>query len=97
MPCFIFAAKAFKGDQRKLEDIVLSPLFMFDADHLPCDPKEIFERTQVEVFPWQVALGHNTSSGHGLRLVCVARPELGNIADNQICLARDLGILDMMY
>ena len=96
LPCFIFSAKRFKGTQRKLEDIILSPLFMFDADHLPCDPKEIFLRTQVEGFPWQLALAHVTSSGHGLRLVCVARPELGNIADNQICLARQLGILDMI-
>ena len=45
LPCFIFAAKGFKGTQRKLEDIILSPLFMFDADHLSCDPKQIFERT----------------------------------------------------
>ena len=96
LPCFIFAAKEFKGTQRKLEDIILSPLFMFDADHLPCAPMDIFLRTQVEGFPWQVALAHVTSSGHGLRLVCVARPELGNIADNQVCLARQLGILDMM-
>ena len=96
LPCFIFAAKSFKGEQRKLEDIKLSPLFMFDADHLPCNPKEIYERTLVEGFPWQVAFAHITSSGHGLRLVCVARPELGNIADNQICLANELGILDMM-
>ena len=36
LPCFIFAAKGFKGTQRKLEDIILSTLFMFDADHLPC-------------------------------------------------------------
>lgn len=96
LPCFIFAAKGFKGTQRKLEDIKLSPLFMFDADHLPCDPKEIFQCTQTEGFPWQVAFAHVTSSGHGLRLVCVARPELGNIADNQVCLARQLGILDMV-
>ena len=96
LPCFIFSAKKFKGSKRKLEDIKLSPLFMFDADHLRCDPKEIFERTQVEGFPWQVALAHITSSGHGLRLVCVGRPELGNIADNQVCLARQLGILDMI-
>ncbi len=96
LPCFIFAAKEFTADKRCLEGIKLSPLFMFDVDHLPCDPKQIFERTQVEGFPWQVALAHITSSGHGLRLVCVARAELGNIADNQICLARQLGILDMM-
>ena len=49
LPCFIFAAKSFKGEQRKLEDIKLSPLFMFDADHLPCNPKEIYERTLVEL------------------------------------------------
>ena len=96
LPCFIFAAKAFRGEQRKLEDIKLGPLFMFDADHLACDPREIFQRSQVEGFPWQIALAHITSSGHGLRLVCVARPEVGNISDNQICLARELGILDML-
>lgn len=95
LPCFIFAAKAFRGEQRKLEDIVLGKFFMFDADHLACDPKEIFLRTQVDGFPWQIPLAHITSSGHGLRLVGVSRPELGNIADNQICLARQLGILDM--
>ena len=96
LPCFIFGAKAFKGEQRKLEDIVVSKFFMFDADHLACDPKEIFLRTQVDCFPWQIPLAHRTSSGHGLRLVGVSRPELGNIADNQICLARQLGILDMI-
>ena len=95
LPCFIFAAKEFSTDKRCLEGIKLSPLFMFDADHLPCDPKEIFLRTQVKGFPWQVALAHITSSGHGLRLVCVTRPELGNIADNQVCLARELGLLNM--
>lgn len=80
--------------RRKLENIQsLSGLFMFDADHLTCDPREIYERTLVSGFPWQVRLAHKTSSGHGLRLVCEARPELGNIADNQICLARDLALL----
>lgn len=96
LPCFIFGAKAFKGEQRKLEDIVLGKLFMFDADHLACDPREIFLRTQVPDFPWQIPLAHITSSGHGLRLVGVSKPELGNIADNQICLARDLNIWDML-
>lgn len=80
--------------RRKLENILhLSGLFMFDADHLTCDPYEIFKRTQVPGFPWNVPLAHKTSSRWGLRLVCEARPELGNIADNQICLARDLGLM----
>ena len=94
LPCFIFAVKDFAGTRRKQSDIQhLSGLFMFDADHLLCDPYEIFKRTQVSGFPWKVPFAHNTSSGHGLRLVCEARPELGNIADNQICLARDLGLM----
>ncbi len=83
--------------RRKQEGIVrLSGLFMFDADHLPIDPREVFERTQVPGFAWQLRLAHVTSSGHGLRLVCEVRPELGNIADNQIDLARDLGLLGML-
>ncbi len=82
---------------RQLADIQqMSGLFMFDADYMPVDPSEVAERTQVAGFPWQVLLSHKTSSGHGLRLVCEARPEIGNIADNQIELARELGLLDMM-
>ena len=82
--------------RRKLENIeVLSGLFMFDADHLTCDPFELYERTLVSGFPWEVRLAHKTSSGHGLRLVCEARPGLGNLADNQICLARELGLMGM--
>ncbi len=74
----------------------LSRLFMFDADHLPCEPREIFERTQKQGFPWEVRLAHVTSSGHGLRLVAEANPDVGNIADNQIELARELGLLGMV-
>lgn len=82
--------------RRQLKGIHLSGLFMFDADKLLIDPYEIYQRTQVPGFPWQVRLAHKTSSGHGLRLVCELRLELGNIADNQICLARDLGLMGML-
>lgn len=82
--------------RRQLKGIHLNRLFMFDADHLTVDPYEIFKLTQVPGFPWQVRLAHKTSSGYGLRLVCELRPELGNIADNQICLARDLGLMGMI-
>lgn len=74
----------------------LSGLFMFDADHLPMPPREIYERTQKPNFPWEVRLAHATSSGHGLRLVCEARTEIGNISDNQIELARELQLLGML-
>lgn len=90
-----------KGEQvmrrrRKLTGIHLSGLFMFDADKLVVDPYEIFLRTQVPGFPWKVRFAHKTSSGHGLRLVCELRLELGNIADNQISLARDLGLMGVL-
>ena len=84
--------------RRRLQSSIreLSGLFMFDADHLTCDPREIYERTLRPGFPWKVRLAHNTSSGHGLRLVCEANPDLGNIADNQIELGRELGLLGQL-
>ena len=84
--------------RRRLQSSImeLSRLFMFDADHLPCDPREIYERTRRQNFSWQVRLAHVTSSGHGLRLVCEALPDVGNIADNQIELGRELGLLGML-
>jgi hypothetical protein len=69
---------------------------MFDGDHLTCDPREIYERTLRPNFPWKVRLAHVTSSGHGLRLVCEANPDVGNIADNQIELGRELGLLGQL-
>lgn len=81
---------------RQLEGIHLSGLFMFDGDHLPMDPREIHDRAMVPGFPWKVLLSHKTSSGHGLRLVCEARVDVGNIADNQIELARELNLLGVL-
>ncbi len=84
--------------RRRLQQNIreLSCLFMFDGDHLPFDPREVYERTRREGFPWEVRLAHATSSGHGIRLVCEARTDVGNIADNQIELARELGLLGMI-
>ena len=56
----------------------------------------MYARTRRESFPWVVRLAHKTSSGHGIRLVCEARTDVGNIADNQIELARELGLLGMI-
>ena len=102
LPPLIFGARDFdetplkkdpsrKMKRRVLAGIHLSGLFMFDVDHVD-NPREIFERTQVEGFRWKVLFAHVTSSGEGLRLVCVAIPEVGNIADNQIELAKALGV-----
>ena len=85
-----------KRHVRQLSGICLSGLFMFDGDHLTIPPREVFERTQVAGFPWQLRLAHKTSSGFGLRLVCEARLDVGNIADNQIELARELKLLGVL-
>ena len=102
LPCLIFGARDFdevpmkknpekRMKRRVLAGIHLSGLFMFDVDHVD-NPREIFEQTQQEGFPWEVVFAHVTSSGQGLRLVCKARVEIGNIADNQIALAKELGV-----
>ena len=102
LPPLIFGARDFdetplKKDptktmkRRVLAGIHLSGLFMFDVDHVD-NPHEIFEQTQQEGFPWEVVFAHLTSSGQGLRLVCKARVEIGNIADNQIALAKELDV-----
>lgn len=93
-PCFIFGVQEFEGTRRKQAEIRhLSGLFMFDGDHLPFDPIKVYRRTQVAGFPWKVRLAYKTSSGEGIRLVCEWRLELGNIADNQIQLSRDLDLM----
>ena len=102
LTCLIFGARDFdetpmkkdpekKMKRRVLQGIHLSGLFMFDVDHVD-NPREIFERTQAEGFPWEVVFAHVTSSGKGLRLVCKARTEVGNIADNQLALAKALDV-----
>jgi hypothetical protein len=102
LPPLIFGARDFdetplktdpsrKMKRRVLASIHLSGLFMFDVDHVD-NPREIFEQTKQEGFPWEVVFAHLTSSGKGLRLVCKARVEIGNIADNQIELAKTLGV-----
>lgn len=82
--------------RRKLAGIHLSGLFMFDADKLRIDPREVYERTLVPGFPWEIPFAHITSSGHGLRLVAEAKLDCGNIADQQILLARDLGLMGVL-
>ena len=102
LPCLIFGARDFdetplkkdpsrKMKRRILAAIHLSGLFMFDVDHVD-NPHEIYERTRVDGFPWEVVFAHLTSSGKGLRLVCKARVDVGNIADNQIELAKTLDV-----
>ena len=83
--------------RRKQENILhLSGLFMSDYDHLPFDPRELYEKTLRPGYPWKTRLCHLTSSGEGLRLVSELIPGEGNIADQQYRQAQELGMLHVI-
>lgn len=83
--------------RRKQENVKhLSGLFMSDYDHLPFDPRELFEKTQKPGYPWKTRLAHLTSSGEGLRLVSECLIGAGNIADQQYLQAQELGMLNVI-
>ncbi len=101
LTAFIFACREFdaketkKGDKsfrhRKLEDCHLNGLVMLDIDHVE-KPLEIFEKLKAnEELMKRTALVHITSSEKGVRIVFIADAEVGNLADNQIVFAQQLG------
>ena len=83
--------------RRKQENVKhLSGLFMSDYDHLPFDPRELYEKTKAPGYPWKTRLAHITSSGEGLRLVSECLLNAGNIADQQYLQAKELGMLNVI-
>ena len=64
---------------------------MLDIDHVE-NPMGVWERLQQqEELMKRVVLVHLTSSGQGIRIIFTADITLGNLADNQIVLAEQLG------
>ncbi len=100
LPAFIFACREFdetetgKGSMfrhRRLADCHLNGLFMLDIDHVE-NPMDIwYKMRDDEELMKSIALVHITSSMQGVRIVAVADAKVGNLADNQIALARKLG------
>ncbi len=100
LPAFIFSSREFdetinkKGKvcrSRKLTGCHLNGLVMLDIDHVEA-PREIYEKLKnnAELMA-RTALVHITSSEKGLRIVFTADHTLGNLADNQIVFAEQLG------
>ena len=82
--------------RRMQENILhLSGLFWSDYDHLPFDPRELYEKTKAPGYPWKTRLAHLTSSGEGLRLVSECIIGAGNIADQIYLQAKELCILNV--
>ena len=83
--------KTRKGPRRKLVGCHLNGLVMLDIDHVD-NPMEVWEKLQAnEGLMKRVVLVHITSSGHGIRIIFTADIKTGNLADNQIAFAADLG------
>jgi len=100
LPAFIFCCREFDATKtakgglfrhRRLADCHLNGLFMLDIDHID-NPMEVWYkmRDDKELMK-SIALVHITSSSCGIRIVGVADINIGNLADNQITLAKKLG------
>ncbi len=104
LPAFIYQANFPKG-KRKQTECVLNGLYMVDFDHVEEDGSWVMgdsgmlskqaitnhlPPTTLEEL--KILLVHITPSGSGLRLVAIADPKRGNIADNQQWLADRLNL-----
>lgn len=102
------SAKGYTGYWRKQSKCILNGLFMLDVDHvenphelvtgwvnarLESEPTQTFEEKREK---WAESLGillvHVTPSGKGIRIVAKAREDVGNLADNQAWLSKELGV-----
>ena len=83
--------KTKKGARRQLVGCHVNGLVMLDIDHVE-NPLEIWEKLkQNEKLMKRVVLVHITSSGRGIRIIFTADMKVGNLADNQIDFASQLG------
>ena len=104
LPMFIFMATFEKNNGKKgtrnegtwrLQSAArLNGLVMLDYDHLGRDPREVFASIPEHMFDDdcanQVLFAHPTPSSDGLRLVCKADPQRGDILANQQWISRIL-------
>ena len=100
LPAFIFCCREFDATEttsgnpfchRRLAECHLNGLFMLDIDHVE-NPMQIWYKLRDdEELMKSIALVHITSSQQGIRIVATADFNVGNLADNQIVLARKLG------
>ena len=82
-----------RGKWRLQKSAHLNGLAVLDVDHLEEDPRELFKRwSEEELRGLGVLLVFITSSNEGIKLVFIARKEWGNLIDNALEMARQLGL-----
>ncbi len=85
--------KAVKGKWRLQKSAHLNGLAVLDADHLERSPKDIFKGwSEEQLKELGIFLVFITSSNAGLKIVFRARKEWGNLIDNAVEMAHQLGL-----
>ena len=83
-----------KGHWRKQSACRLNGLCVIDFDHLEGDVRKIWEEAYAKLSDEdkaRILLVYVTPSGHGLKVVFIADPEVGNLIDNQLDFSQKLG------
>ena len=82
-----------KGKWRLQKSAHLNGLAVLDVDHLVQDPRELFKQwSEEQLRELGVLLVFITSSNKGIKFVFIARKEWGNLIENSLELARQLGL-----
>ena len=87
--------KGVEGTWRESTAAHLTGLVVIDLDHVE-NPLEIIDRIlgREDFSELGIMLIYITPSGNGIKIVFMARPEWGNLMDNQYEMAQLLGVLD---
>lgn len=71
---------------------IVNGLVMCDYDHID-DPREAYQRNITPLFnSWEILFAYITPSGRGLKVVFVAKHDIGDIAANQQAFSKDANL-----
>ena len=83
-----------EGTWRANSTAYLTGLVMVDIDHLEDNPQELIDKwlAREDFKELGIMMIYITPSGHGIKVVFIARKEWGNLIDNQYEMAQLLGV-----
>ena len=86
--------KGVEGTWRENLYSHLTGLVMMDIDHLEVDPQTLIDKwlSREDFKELGILLIYISPSGKGIKVVFIARPEWGNLIDNQFEMAQLLGV-----
>jgi hypothetical protein len=86
--------KGIEGTWRENLYSHLTGLVMMDIDHLEVDPQTLIDKwlSREDFKELGILLIYISPSGKGIKVVFIARPEWGNLIDNQFEMAQMLGV-----